>query len=116
LFLSNLLLSIVPRNIEILPPNVSGSIVETYEGSTGIRRTVGGNLSYARYGIISYDKEKKDYVFFQGIPSVSIPKSGTATYKGYAVAIRPSDREISKGTSSFRVDFTNKTLTGEIKT
>ena len=104
------------RNLEILPTGVTGSIVSLEDKSKGIRKTVGGNLSYARYGIISYDKEKKDYVFFQGIPSVSIPKSGTATYKGYAVAIRPSDREISKGTSSFSVDFANKTLTGEIKT
>ncbi|MBQ9682248.1 MAG: transferrin-binding protein-like solute binding protein [Neisseriaceae bacterium] len=104
------------RNIEILPPNVSGSIVETYEGSTGIRRTVGGNLSYARYGVISYEKEKKDYSFYQGIPSASIPKTGTATYKGGAVAFRPADRAVSKGTSSFNVDFAQKTVVGEIDT
>ena len=104
------------RNIEIVPPNVSGSVIETYEGSTGIRRTVGGNLSYARYGVISYEKEKKDYSFYQGIPSSSIPKSGTATYKGGAVAFRPSDRVVSKGTSSFEVDFKVKTVKGEIDT
>lgn len=106
------------RNLEILPTGVTGSIVSLEDKSKGIRKTVGGNLSYARYGIISYDKEKKDYVFYQSIASETsiIPKTGTATYKGYAVAIRPSDREISKGTSSFNVDFDKKTLTGEIKT
>lgn len=110
------IMNIDGRNIEIVPAGVSGAVLELEDKSKGIRKTVGGNLSYGRYGIISYDKENKDYEFFQGIPSISIPKAGTATYKGYAVAIRPYDRVISKGTSSFNVDFGKKTLSGEIKT
>lgn len=109
-------LNLEGRQLEIIPTNISGSMIETTEGSTGIRRTVGGNLSYARYGVISLNNEKKDYVFFQGIQSSTIPTTGTATYKGYAVAYRPADRLVSKGTSSFEVNFANKTLTGEINT
>lgn len=117
------------ENLIIVPDNNDGKIydgIEAYDSNTKVRRLVGANLSYARWGIISFTgKNKEDirtYRFFNGIPTVKsdLPK-GTAQYKGYAVAsihVPKADTayitETDTGTSLLNVDFSKKEVDLEI--
>ena len=103
------------RNLVIIPDGVQSQSILRTEDST-MRRWVGANLSYARYGVIAFDKEKKDYLFFQGIETKEkdMPTDNGVKYSGYAVAYRIADRALDKGTVSFTADFKDKKMTGSI--
>ena len=102
------------RNLEIIPTGSIGSIVTTNEGSTGIKRTVGGaDLQYARFGVISYTQEGKDYIFHQGVETAErdMPRVGTANYTGNAVGYRTADGFVETGTANFTANFVTKKMT-----
>ena len=104
------------RNLEIIPANVSSkSTIQTNDSN--ISRLVGANLSYARYGVISYKKDKRDYIFWQGILTQEndMPNVNNVQYNGYAVGYRRADGATDKGTSSFTAHFKDKKMTGTIK-
>ncbi|MBO7081662.1 MAG: transferrin-binding protein-like solute binding protein [Neisseriaceae bacterium] len=100
-------------------------IGKTYNnGQSDYQIVVGGNGSpnaaenrgtaYARYGFV-YDKVAKvTTIFYQGVPTSNMPTTGSATYKGYALAYLPEKDVFNEGESSFNVDFANKKLTGTL--
>lgn len=101
----------------LLPTDINNEQpIEINDQEKGTRATIGTNLSYARYGVVSYDKENMDYVFYQGYATdeKQIPKTGRFTYTGFAVGYRASDRAVSKGTSFFNVNFGERTVNGTI--
>lgn len=110
------------RNLVIIPDGLQSQGILRLEDST-IKRWVGGaDLSYARYGVISYLKENKDYIFVQGIESQEtkkwdMPNTNGVIYKGNAVAYRISDGALDKGTVEFTANFAakNKNMNGSIK-
>lgn len=111
------LMNLDGRQFQIIPTgNTDKTVIETDDKAKGIRSFIGANLSYARYGVVLYDKEKTDYVFYQGYATdeKQMPQTGTAKYTGYAIAYRASDRAVSKGSSSFDVDFGAKTVKGTV--
>ena len=111
------LMNLDGRQFQIIPTgNIDKTVIETDDKAKGIRSFIGANLSYARYGVVLYDNEKTDYVFYQGYATdeKQMPQTGTAKYTGYAIAYRASDRAVSKGSSSFDVDFGAKTVQGTL--
>ena len=83
--------------------------------------------AYSNYGWYIDDSVNELKLFYQGIPTdiQQIPQTGTATYKGYAIAL--NNQEILQGMksgdskagqyyglSTFNVDFANKKLTGKL--
>ena len=79
--------------------------------------------AYARYGIY-YANTSELKLFYQGRTvneNGGMPQTGTATYKGYAIAISPTEINNTNGAggfhyglSSFNVDFAKKTLKGTL--
>lgn len=110
------LMNLDGRKFPIPAENNSEKLIEINDKDKGTRATIGTNLSYARYGVVSYDKENMDYVFYQGYATdeKQMPKTGKFTYTGFAVGYRESDRAVSKGTSSFNVNFGERTINGTI--
>ena len=109
------LMNLDGRQFQMIPTgNTDKTVIETNQN--GVRSMIGANLSYARYGVVLYDNEKTDYVFYQGYATDAkqMPQTGSAKYTGYAIAYRESDRAISKGLSSFDVNFAAKTVKGTL--
>ena len=105
------------RNLVIIPDNVKSQGVLRLEDSTTKRWVGGADLSYARYGVVSYIKENKDYLFFQGIQTKEkdMPTDNGVKYSGNAVAYRIADRALDKGTVEFTANFKDKKMSGSIK-
>ena len=95
-----------------------------------------GKTAYATYGLI-VDKYKDNYtgendeaykacqaagnckshrerVFYQGQPTLDMPSTGTATYKGGSVITLLTSNYVVNGKSSFDVDFGKKSISGKI--
>ena len=82
--------------------------------------------AYARYGLVYSGKSSTLSAFYQGKPTEinNMPTTGSATYKGYAIAVDTAELNKNKqgqsdygekyGLSEFRVDFANKQLTGTL--
>ena len=104
------------RNLVIIPNGVQSKGILRTEDSTMKRWVGGADLSYARYGVVSYVKENKDYLFFQGIETKEkdMPTDNGVKYSGNAVAYRIADRALDKGTVSFTADFKDRKMTGSI--
>ena len=109
------------RNLVIIPDGVQSKGILRLEDRTMKRWVGGADLSYARYGVISYLKENKDYIFVQGIESqetkkLDMPNTNGVIYKGNAVAYRISDGTLDKGTVEFTANFAakSKNMNGSI--
>ena len=107
------------RNLVIIPDGVQSKGILRLEDSTMKRWVGGADLSYARYGVISYLKENKDYIFVQGVESQEtkkwdMPNTNGVIYKGNAVAYHISDGALDKGTVTFTANFKNKNMSGSI--
>ena len=82
--------------------------------------------AYARYGLVYSGKSSTLSAFYQGKPTEinNMPPTGSATYKGYAIAVDTaemnkfeqgeSDYGEKYGLSEFTADFKNKKLTGTL--
>ena len=71
----------------------------------------------AATSIDSKDGVGKDITFYTGTPTLAMPPSGVAIYRGEAALLSDRDDiddDISKGTSYFSVNFGDKTLTGNL--
>lgn len=118
-------------DLVILPDNAGNSIYDktmAYDKDMQVRRLVGANLSYARWGIISFSWKNGDFFnvhFYKGEPTdkKEVPTTGTAVYQGYAIAsVHDSNQqyndkmdfykivETDTGTSTVNVDFAKKTV------
>ena len=77
-------------------------------GGNGLPSGVGNRgTAYARYGF-AYDKVANVVtVFYQGVPTSTMPTTGSATYKGHAVAYLPEQSLYDIGDSSFNVYLTD---------
>ena len=100
------------RDLVIIPNKETGIVNRNANGVKGL--VGGGDLSYARYGVLSFN-DKKDYIFVQGIESQEtkkwdMPNTNNVTYTGNAVAYRISNGELDKGT----VKFKNPNMNGSI--
>ena len=77
---------------------------------------LGQNNESSFYGVWRNDAQNKRELRFQGTGATNIPTSGIATYKGDAVWISGYDKEFAQGgVTTVNVDFTNKTVEGDIK-
>ena len=76
------------------------------------------NLNHVSYGLIddyAPSSSRMEYAYYQGNRTVDMPTLGTARYAGrLAVTCNQCDNEYHAGTSSFNVDFANKSLTGSL--
>ena len=79
--------------------------------------------AYARYGytVDIQGTTANMKMFYQGQPTTDMPTKGSATYKGFAIAIDPSKTVATKGEadsfyalSEFKADFGGKTLSGTL--
>ena len=85
------------------------------------KRLVGMDLSYARYGVI-VDTRTGGKVASFSLPAndeantarVTVPTTGSFSYVGKAAHYDTAQDSVKRGTSSLIVNFTNKSLTGEI--
>ncbi len=85
------------------------------------KRLVGMDLSYARYGVI-VDTRTGGKVASFSLPAndeantarVTVPTTGSFSYVGKAAHYDTAQDSVKRGTSSFIVNFANKSLTGEI--
>ena len=100
------------RNLVIIPNKETGIVNRNANGVSGL--VGGGELSYARYGVLSFS-DKKDYIFVQGIESqktkkTDMPNTNGVKYSGNAVAYRLADRALDKGTVEFTANFKDKKI------
>ena len=114
-------LSVNGKEIEIYPTSgVTLNVSKIYStDSGGVQLVVGGNsgkngTAYARYGFVNDKNNRIATVFYQGVPTANMPKAGSATYKGHAVAMLPATMDYATGDASFNVNFANKKLTGTL--
>ncbi|WP_386695339.1 transferrin-binding protein-like solute binding protein [Lonepinella sp. MS14435] len=76
---------------------------------------LGQNNNDSFYGVWRNDEQNYKELRYQGTKATDIPKSGIATYKGDAVWISGYDSGFKQGgTTTVNVDFSNKTVEGEI--
>lgn len=99
------------KNFTIIPNNEKGIVNRNANGVSGL--VGGGELSYARYGVLSFSNDKKDYIFVQGVESQEtkkwdMPNTNGVIYKGNAVAYHISDGALDKGTVTFTANFADK--------
>lgn len=77
---------------------------------------LGQNNQSSFYGVWQNDAQSKKELRYQGTEATNIPTSGIATYKGDAVWISGYDKGFQYGgVTTVNVDFTNKTVEGDIK-
>ena len=107
------------RDFKIIPNKQTGIVSRNENGANGL--VGGGELSYARYGVLSFS-DKKDYIFVQGIESqktkkTDMPNTNGVKYSGNAVAYRISDGKKDQGTVTFTANFADKNpnMNGVIK-
>lgn len=77
----------------------------------------GSHMSYAKYGYYDDEQADSDYLYYQGqkTPVSAIPTTGSAVYTGRSLYVCDDcNEDVVIGTSSFNVNFANKTLTGAI--
>ena len=85
------------------------------------KRLVGMNLNHARYGVI-VDTRTGGKVASFSLPAndeanttqVIVPTTGSFSYVGKAAHYDTAQDSVKRGTSSFTVNFANKSLTGRI--
>ena len=85
------------------------------------KRLVGMNLNHARYGVI-VDTRTGGKVASFSLPAndeanttqVIVPTTGSFSYVGKAAHYDTAQDSVKRGTSSFTVNFANKSLTGSI--
>ncbi|WGE89547.1 Slam-dependent surface lipoprotein [Actinobacillus arthritidis] len=113
-------------NTEII--NVDGKSIRVSYKSQGISAGTWLNMnglhtccdkySAVRFGVIENPEDESSYVFYNGLPTESMPTSGTATYHGDALITGSTtqfeNEDWLKGTSKFNVDFGAKKLNGSI--
>lgn len=79
------------------------------------------NLNHVSYGLVddyAQGSSRTEYAYYQGERTVNMPTSGTAIYRGGLALTCNGCGSIGKhyhaGTSSFKVDFGAKTVTGSL--
>lgn len=78
-----------------------------------------GKYTDVRFGAVeSFEAGQSDIIFYNGNPSKNVPSTGVISYKGEAILGDHNDKirdDYMRGTSSFKADFANKKLTGDLK-
>ncbi|QGM80786.1 Slam-dependent surface lipoprotein [Otariodibacter oris] len=79
-----------------------------------------GRYSDVRFGVLDADNSDKDYIYYHGNPTKTMPMEGSASYQGYFVINadqepRFDDDDLLYGTGKFSVNFGNKTLSGNLE-
>ncbi len=101
------------KSLTIVPPGFSAKMINISDKDKSI--TVGGNMEYSRFGIITPKADNVSYVFYQGkneTPKNDMPTADGVKYQGGAAVI-VNNQQFS-GDSSFTVNFASKTVNGEI--
>lgn len=82
-------------------------------------KTCCGAYNDVRFGIL--DGKDKDYFFYNGNPTTTMPTTGSAAYSGHFVVAADDDvyrkfdnKDELFGTVSLKADFASKTLTGTL--
>ncbi|HHF6185630.1 TPA: Slam-dependent surface lipoprotein [Haemophilus influenzae] len=79
-----------------------------------------GKYTHVRFGAIAnHSYGQNDILFYNGIPSENVPKSGKVTYKGESIMADKGNvifGSYRRGTSEFTVDFGKKELSGSLNT
>ncbi|AUI65139.1 MULTISPECIES: Slam-dependent surface lipoprotein [Glaesserella] len=79
-----------------------------------------GKFTDVRFGAIgSTGPNEKDYIFYNGNPTQSVPTSGSATYTGHFIItgnhpVAFEDEDYLKGNVNFTANFSAKTLAGNL--
>lgn len=107
-------ITIAGQTIELLPPGISSGIMVTLN-DRNMQRTIGTNLTHARWGYLKQTSQTEGYVFAHGKPTEQMPtNNGMVKYQGYSVHRGHTPSTAVQGTANFNVDFANKTLTGTV--
>lgn len=100
---------------------VDGKVLTLVDGrSNNMDFTVlAKDYSSVRFGAIkNFEAGQGDIIFYNGNPTKEMPTQGTADYHGESILTSHGDEipdDYMKGTSSFKADFANKKLTGDLK-
>lgn len=106
------------QSYEVTTPNINAASFTNIKSGNYHNIASGSHLSYAKYGYYDDERTDQEYFYYQGqkTPMSSMPTVGLVIYEGLAVHECDNCDDPVTGTSNFRVNFGEKTLTGNITT